>query len=96
MQVKPAAPLVPPSSSEVARNRLTDPILGGGALKVEVGGDGGGVGGDGEERTQRARAAGKLRSPPVLYVSTRAKSTASLRGGGTFPRKPDYFLMIRT
>ena len=61
MQVRPAASLVPPPSSEVARNRLTDPILGGGALKVEVGGvDGGGVGGDGEERTQRARAAGKL------------------------------------
>ena len=52
--------MVPPPSSEVARNRLTDPILGGGALKVEVSGDGGGGGGDGgEERTQRSRAAGK-------------------------------------
>ena len=38
--MKPAAPIVPPPSSEVARNRLADLILGGGALKVEVGGDG--------------------------------------------------------
>ena len=55
---------------------------------MEVGGDGSGVGGDGEERTQRARAAGKLyivRNLPVLYVSTRPKSTAPLRGGGTSP-----------
>ena len=48
-----------PPPHEVTRNRQTDLIVGGGALKVEVGGDGTGSVGEGEERTQRARAAGE-------------------------------------
>ena len=41
------------------RNRQTDPILGGGALKVEVSGEGGGTYGEVEDKIHKARAAGK-------------------------------------
>ncbi len=51
--------LTPPPHEVTRNSRQTDPILGGGALKVEIGGDGTGGGGDGEERMQQARAAGE-------------------------------------
>lgn len=59
MQARPGTK-APPSTvvAEVPRNRQADPILGGGALKVEVCGDNGRVSVEGEEKGSTSRAAG--------------------------------------